>query len=57
MVSYHEGRVEPNPKLTNDGAAGLRLTLQSVQKGLGCIDFDEQIRTCMKYTTDKKKVE
>lgn len=33
-VGYHEGRVESHTKLTNDGAAGLCLVLQGIQKCL-----------------------
>lgn len=33
-VSYHEGRVEPHPELTNDGAVCLCLVLQGIQKCL-----------------------
>lgn len=33
-VGHHEGGVESNTKLTNDGAAGLHLVLKSVQKRL-----------------------
>lgn len=33
-IGHHEGRVETHAELTNDGAAGLRLTLQGVQERL-----------------------